>query len=292
MKKTILIVLSLLACIFYSAAFLSNTQPESEFQTYELKYNMSQGSKFTITYTDNFGRTTFLADGDVTGNTIDDSYGAALFIKSVNNTKGMVLETEITKASRLSTNPGGTRKIDFKELIGKKVELSLSPAGEFSGTGGFNELPGTEQIMRRTAPDHLIHRLSMILPKLPGKNVAVGETWFYTLEEEYPGYGPLKTKINSSYTFKLLEEVKYEGFDCLKIQGEYTCHSLSEGEMRGQPIKTEYKGTGNETIYFAYKKGMLLQKEGTYKHSGTFQSRFTSEQEDEVKYSVKVAFEK
>jgi len=293
MKK--LNVAILLMCTFISTVFAGdppcrNSKNGTQGKKYDLKYNMNQGAKFTLTYTDAFERTTYFFDGDITGNTIDDTFEGSFEVKSVENDKEFTFEMEILKASRLSKNPGGTFPIDFKGLIGIKIITTLSPDGTPLRMGVLKEFPERDRLLRRTGPDQYIHRILSIFPKLPENPVSIGDTWAHKIEAERPAYGGTKSDIISNYTYKLLEETKLDGIDCLKIECTYTQSLKSEGEMRGHHYKIEFQGKGNEIIYFAYKKGMLLQKEGTFKHEGTRQNGESLEQEDAVKYSVKVKF--
>jgi len=293
MKKlsvVILLICTIISTVFAGDPPCRNIKNGTQGKKYDLKYKMNQGAKFTLTYTDAFERTTYFFDGDITGNTIDDTFEGSVKVKSVEKDKELTLEMEILKASRLKKNPGGTFPIEFKGLIGEKVIVALSPYGIPLWMGVLDELPDRDRFLRRTGPDQYLHRIFSIFPKLPEDPVSIGDTWTHKIEAERPAYGETKSDIISNYMYKLLEEAKINGIDCLKIECTYTQSLKSEGEMRGHHFKTEFQGKGTETIYFAHKKGMVLQKEGTFKHEGTRENGETLEQEDAVKYSVKVKF--
>ena len=146
--------------------------------------------------------------------------------------------------------------------------------------------PEENKVLGRTAPDDYLHRICTLFPRLPEKEVEIGDSWTARVEEEYPAYGGAKSKITAEYTYKILGEEKREGYDCLKIEMNYEQTTKSEGERRGRPFKYEMGGKGKEIIYFAYKEGIFISKKGNYNPDGGFNDSAMS---DTVEYEVKVS---
>lgn len=285
MKKMSLFVVVLLIGAFFTISLADNSSDKSK--KYDLKYNLSKGTKFTVTFIDKFERSSIMPNGDVTGNTIDDTYGGVFEVISADN-DGLVLDLNITKAARLSKNPGGTFNSTFDEIIGKKVRFNMSETGELSNLDGFINLEDTNKILRRTAPDDLLHRLAALFPVLPGKSVELGDTWTSEITGKKPTYSGLKSDIKCKYTYKILGEEKIAGFDCLKIDVNYEQATKTDGEIRGRLFKYNMGGTGKETIYFAYKKGMFISKKGEYRPEGGMEGG--PDFSDTIEYEVTVKF--
>ena len=286
MKKMSLFVVVLLIGAFFTVSLAGNP-PENKVKKYDLKYNLPKGTKFTVTFIDKFERSSVLPDGDVTGNTIDDTYGGTFEVISAGS-DGLVLDLDITQADRLSKNPGGTFNFTFDEIIGKKVRFNISSTGELSSLDGFKNLEGLNKIFRRTAPDDLVHRIAALFPILPEKSVETGDTWTSEISAKRPSYSGLKSDIKCKYTYKILGEEKKEGYDCLKIEINYEQLTNTNGEVRGRPYIYKMGGKGKETLYFAYEKGMFVYKKGDYRPEGGMEGG--PDFSDTIDYEVTVKF--
>jgi hypothetical protein len=102
---------------------------------------------------------------------------------------------------------------------------------------------------------------------LPERPVKFGDTWTEIDEQEIPA-SEGKFKIVSDSTYRLIEEVKKDGFDCVKIEVTSTATTTGSGETQGMPFTLEREAHATEVIYFAYKKGMYISREGSSKQEG------------------------
>jgi len=255
---------------------------------YELEYKISEETRFRIKAFHNYERETILPDGNLTGNTIDDKFEGVFQIQSADSSKGMSLMLEILKIHRESNNPGGTFLEDFAELTGSKITFGLSSKGKIFDLNEFNTLPQRDLFLRVSAPDHYLHRIHSSFPILSDTPVGIGDTWTSTLEAVRP-WGELGVKVVSNNIYKVLEETKLNGFDCLKIEVIIDQKSQAEGEKWGRNITAEYEGTGKEIVFFAPALGMVLKKEGSMEVKGRLMQ---SDQTDNIKYGWQVEFEK
>jgi hypothetical protein len=290
MKKSILFVFILLLAGFSTLSFINNSFDKEGDKTkkYDLKYNLQKGSKFTVTFVDEFERSTVLPDGDQTGNTIDDTYEGVFEVISTENNKSVDFKLQLKQASRISRNPGGTFNTNFEDIIGKDISCSISLYGKLLEFKMLDINLERNKLLGRTAPDDYLHRICTLFPRLPDKPVEVGDSWTAKVEEDYPAYGGAKSKITADYSYKILEEIEKDGMECLKIEVNYAQHTFSEGERRGRQFKYEMKGEGKEIIYFAYKEGVFIYKKGEYNPDGGFNNSAMS---DTVEYEVKVTIQ-
>jgi hypothetical protein len=73
--------------------------------------------------------------------------------------------------------------------------------------------------------------------------------------------GDTTLPLTVNYTYTLIEETKFEGHDCLKIEAEYTIKMSGPLAYGGLDLELNLAGTGTDTVYFAWKKGMFLSAE-------------------------------
>lgn len=274
--------------ILFGYTFLNAAWKRPDEKIYRLEYKMVEGTKFSITADHNYERETILPDGNLTGNTIDDTFVGDFHVISSDADAGMVLSVEIIELHRESINPGGSFREDFAELTGSRVEFAISPRGEILHPEVFNALPQQELFLRVSAPDHYLHRIHSFLPILPAAPVKIGDTWTSTLEAVRP-WGELGVKVTSKNSYQILEETRFNGVDCLKIAVAVKQASKAEGERWGRNVSAEYEGTGEEVFYFAPALGMVLGKEGSMQVKGRLMQ---SDQTDTIKYGWKVKFAK
>jgi len=268
MKK---VFLSISLLLLVSAAMLSLSPPSDKASAaeklYELKYQMKPGTKFVMQST---GTTESVTDqmgtevvADIIGGS-EDTYVVLSFDKD----KGMTIELEMGERTQDISSDMGSTTTDFSELIGKKAKFVLLPNGEAEGFEGFDELPevttGTGETLTK---DLYILGVKDTFPKLPDKPVKIGDTWNDVQGNDVPlGGGTLRS--DSDTTYKLIEEVKKDGFDCLKIEVTSTDKLSGDFEQQGTPLSLERDTTTKAVMYFAYKKGMFLLYEAESKAEG------------------------
>jgi len=230
-------------------------------QEYTLKYNLARGTKFTLTNESSEETIQEVMGNEMVVNSNSSSVSKCVVL-SADEEAGIKIEYEFADRKSESETPQGASSVDFSELIGKKVKFLLSGIGEASGFEGFDELPEiTHESGQTIGKDRFINSIKNLFPKLPEKPVKIGESWTRTQEDDVPmpDGGALKSKTDFTYT--LLEEVKKDGLDCLKIGISFTQTVSGEFEQMGMPIVMEMKGKGDDVMYFAHKKGMLVSYE-------------------------------
>ena len=257
MKNLILIVFLLIATTaFASDLFRSSNKLSSPAMKYELKYNLTKNKKFTLTV-------------ETTGNQIIEQCGENVEAKinirgkyifnvlDIDTEGNMKVGVEYKDRSFLLDHPMGPLKTDYSPLLGSKINFSISPEGYTSGFEGFDDLPPINRELKgvMTKDDHTKIFRNM-LPVLPGAPKGIGESWTEstTIEDN----NEVKN-ITSTYT--LLEDIKIDGYNCLKIKIQKDIKVSGISEQHGMEIERELEGEGESIVYFAYKEGMILKIE-------------------------------
>ena len=254
-----ILMLLLLSAAMFSVGFLG----PGDFQggkLYELKYHLAAGTKFVITST---GTTESVLDqmgtemaSDIQG-TGEDIY----VVQSADKDKGLSIELEMGERTQDVSSTMGSDSTDFSELIGKKVKFVLLPNGEVEGFEGFEDLPEITTAGGDTLTETL-YRLGVeqTFPMLPEKPVKLGDSWTDTQDIEVP-LGAYVLNSHSDTTYTLIEEVKKDGLDCLKIAVAGTEILTGDFEQQGTALTIERETTSEGFLYFAYEKGMFLSME-------------------------------
>ena len=233
-------------------------------QEYELKYKLPKGTTFTLKTSATEEQISDQMGQEVVIN-INRNSESAVDVLSLDDKTGMTLSYEYTKRVTESDGPMGLNSTDYLDLLGKKVKFIINSTGHASGFEGFEELPEiTSPNGQTTSGDDFIRGIKNLFPKMPEKTVKIGETWTDNQESEA---GSLKTMTN--FTYKTVEDVKKDGFDCLKIEIVYTQTVKGTLDQNGMEIALDIKGEGSGVMYFGYKKGMVIYSENTLKSEGT-----------------------
>ncbi|MFC1725004.1 hypothetical protein ACFL4T_05205, partial [candidate division KSB1 bacterium] len=187
------------------------------------------------------------------------------------NSDEMLLEITFDKISYKAETSVGPRDRDVSDLIGHKARFKLKNNGEVYDFQGLEELPPIE-IERQMKADkqYYMNFITNLFPVFSENSVNINDTWTDKKVEESKAQGPDgKQTTTYNYSFKILEEVKKDGYDCLKIERQTTITIKGTGEMSGYEFINEESGNGTETIYFAYKKGLVSSIETSVKSEGT-----------------------
>jgi hypothetical protein len=227
---------------------------------YDLKYKLKEGFKFSLTLS---GQNHYVRE--VMGNELAvDTKGTAEYGFEVLSTtkEGSTLEVDYGNRIHETDDPESQGGVDFSELMGKKTKIDFSLRGELSNFAGFENLP-TIEIPDQEASlgeEQYINEIRRIFPKLPDNPISVGETWSHIQKTDESTQGGTVT-ITSDYIYTLLEETEKNGIDCLKIDAKYTVSVEGKLASRGIEFTMKLGGEGNELLYFAHKKNMLLFSE-------------------------------
>jgi hypothetical protein len=297
MKKTRLTFLSLFLTLLVMAAFFVNgavtKQPPWE-KTYELKYKMVEGTRFTMTSASELNSIMDQMGTEVTADIISKGMDVYVVL-SADREKGSRIEIEYGEKSQDMESPMGGGSTDFTDLIGKKATFTLLQNGKVEDFEGFDDLPeitaATGEVLKAET-----YQLGVrfTFPLLPDRPVKIGETWLDNQNVDIPvGESTLQSENSSTYT--LIEEMEMNGFDCLKIQVTGISKLSGDFEQGGTPLSLERETKSSGTIYFAYKEGMFISSESESTGDGIIyvpSAGIDLPQTITSKSSVKVSFDK
>ncbi|MFC2156550.1 DUF6263 family protein [Acidobacteriota bacterium] len=260
LNSLVLILVVLAAASLVMSAAIS--KPAASQKVYELKYQMSVGTKFVMkstgasnVETDQMGN---IVTTDITGGGEDK-----FTVLAASPETGLTLEYEFGERDQLmESSVVGSASTDFSELVGMKVKFLLSKTGDVDGYEGFDKLPAITTSTEDTL-DEASYKLGAksLWFALPEKPVKIGDTWTDEQTEDIPVQDSVLTS-ESTTTYKVVEEVQKDGYDCLKIEHNGVTRLSGEFEQQGTPLTMERETTSKGVFYFAYKLGMFIYSEG------------------------------
>lgn len=154
-----------------------------------------------------------------------------------------------------TTSMQGNISADATGIIGKSFDMLLSPLGIESGLSGADTL---EYDMGMAGKRSISPDFQGVFPDLAGRSVKVGDTWSAadTLNI-HEGGGNIELVLNSVNTLAGFEKV--DGLDCARVSAVVTGTLKGEGRQGGARMAFDGTFDGDETWYFAYKKGILVK---------------------------------
>jgi hypothetical protein len=246
-------------CLLIAAIAVPTDRFEAA-KRYTLAYKMDRGASFAMEVAKKHRNERNVMGNDMITNSEDlKAYG---FTVKSSDKDGMRLELEYAKRAHESDDPQIQTDPDFSELIGKKVEMLLSPVGVSSGFEGFEDLPviAIPDQDDRLDEKRYVSEVKDLFPHLPDEPVSPGDSWSH-VEEHEESIGDAALPVVIEYTYTLIEETRIDDLDCVKIEGEYTVKISGSFDVGGLELELNLAGNGEETVYFAWKKGMLVSNE-------------------------------
>jgi len=245
---------------FVGIVIIAVAVPTGRFEAakkYTLAYQMDKGASFTLEVARKHRNQRNVMGNDMVTNS-EDLRAYRFKVKS-SDKDGMTLAIEYKERTHESDDPQVQTGPDFSELTGKTAGMFLSRLGEPAAFKGFDELPviPIPEQQDRLDESRYVSEVRDLFPYLPENPVSPGDSWSRTVEhEERAGDAALPVVIE--YTYTLIEETKIDGHDCVKIESEYTVKISGAIDAGGLELELNLAGNGEEIIYFAWKKGMLL----------------------------------
>ena len=179
--------------------------------------------------------------------------------------KGLRLGVTIDTMYISVVSPMGSMKPDLKPVIGKSFEMSLSPQGKEYDFEGIKDIVYD---MAEGGKRNLIDQFQTIFPDLPGKPVKFGDIWTSsdTIKIDQGGMG-LTMLFSNIHTLEGIETV--DGIECVKVATKVKGSLSGKGQQGPADLVFDADIEGNDTWYFAYKKGILVKYVGEGLTEGT-----------------------
>jgi hypothetical protein len=229
-------------------------------ERYTIAYKMDKGSTFTMQVArEHRNYRNFMGNELITNSEGQRGYG---FTVKSSGDDGLRLEIELTNRVYHSDDANILMDPDFSELIGLKVAASLSSTGELSDLRGFDELPeiAIPGVDDRLNESQYINEAIFLFPRLSKEPVKLGDSWDDVVQYEEV-IADTTLPLTVRYTYTLLEETDHDGLDCLKILGDYIFNMEGPVDFGGLDLDLALAGTGIDTVYFAWKKGMFVRSD-------------------------------
>ena len=226
---------------------------------YRLEYKFKKGMGFGMTTTTERKSSREIMGNEIKTTTADMIVYDAMVAQEQRGTAA--IEVTYKERSHKTDDPQNQHNTDFSDLLGKAGQFTMTSRGELSEFAEFDALP---EIVISNGQAHgekqYINELKDFFVQLPADEIAVGDTWSYTVvfDETVTGGG---AKVIINYEYTLAEVTEKDGHECLKLTGEYTTKVKGEGVEQGMEFTIALDGKGSETAWFAYKEGMLLETE-------------------------------
>jgi hypothetical protein len=269
MKKqnTIVSSLYLLGIILFMFSCSSGVKSLKGPDGYILQYHMDKGTEFSISSSSSMESVLDQMGNEIVTN-VNGTGENKMVVLSKEKEKGLSVEMEFVKATQDVESPMGSGSTDYSKLIGKKVTFDLIPTGDVKNMKGFDQLPTISTASGETITEELYKLgIQATFFNLPNKPIKIGDEWTEQDTTEIPLGDYTLTSENSSI-YKLVEEVKKDGYDCLKIKTTGIQNLSGEFEQNGQPLSIQRETKSNGVVYFAYQKGMFLQIEANSEAEG------------------------
>lgn len=194
---------------------------------------------------------------DIMGQSVETaitSTGAYSFQAKGRKDANFLIGVTIDDMGMSVATPRGDMSPDLKPVIGKSLDMALSPLG------AEVDVAGTEAITYELAgsPRNAATFLKVFFPDLPGKPVQVGDSWpsSYVIEEK-SGPTSMRLEFQSVNTLEGWENV--DGMECVRIAATVTGTISGSGKQQGMDTSTDGESKGKDVWYFAVKEGIFVK---------------------------------
>jgi hypothetical protein len=257
-KRTVSMLVALTAalCVVSVLAGCAGRRPavEEPDAGLVLEYDMPEGRLLTYELSNSFTQAM-----EVRGQSFETVSTASLvFSTEAKGKKGNDLAIGVTvKSMHVSmASPQGELVPDTSTVTGKSFDMTVSAIGEES------DLEGAASVRYDLGPAGdrgLTAEFSNIFPDLPGRPIAIGDSWTTTTDAtEDTGQASIHISIENINTLTGFETI--DGRECARIAVEFT--GTLEGEGSEQNVKWTTTGdlSGTGTTYFAHEEGILVRE--------------------------------
>jgi hypothetical protein len=194
---------------------------------------------------------------DVMGQSVETAItttGAHSFQAEGRKEANFLLGVTIDDMAMSIATPRGDMSPDLKSVIGKSLNMVLSPLG------AEVEVSGAEAVTYELAgnPRSAATFLKVFFPDLPDKAVKIGDTWpsSYVIEEK-SGPTSVRIEFQSLNTLEGWETV--DGMECARIAAKVTGTISGTGKQQGMDTSTDGTSNGKDVWYFAVKEGLFVK---------------------------------
>lgn len=165
------------------------------------------------------------------------------------------LSFTIDSMTMVFKSPMGEQNLDLEQVLGKMFEMRISSIGEELEFMGLEEVKYDIGNGRKRG---IASDFKKIFPNLPDHAIKLNESWItydsLTVSEDDSN---IDLSFESNNTLVGFE--KHMNFECVKIVSDVTGQLKGTGNERGMEYNFEGIITGNDTWFYAYKEGYLIE---------------------------------
>ena len=250
MKTSSILILMISLTVF----FCNNTQgQENKFtKTYDLNYSIEQKTAFKLSNKSYFVEYKKVNDDVNKFQQSNFQMELKYYILNSDN-EGLEFMVEYIDRQRENYYKNQIQTTDWVNLKGGKIKYNLSKKGLVSDFKDFNKLNTKLSDENIESTDQLKEEIIHLFPALPDNQVTIGDKW-------YTSFGGEEGFESFTVEYILLDELIFNGTECVKIIANYTTEESYEVTMGGKKYQVVSESTGHDIYYFAYKKGILLSR--------------------------------
>lgn len=175
------------------------------------------------------------------------------------------LDVAIDAASFDIKSMAGNIEPDMSELVGKHFDMTLTLLGKELDVSGAEELTYD---MGPQGTGNMSSQFQATFPDLPGRPVAVGDTWTSSdTVRDKSEKGENAIILHNTHTIDGFETIG--GMECVRIKNAFNGALEGKGQQQGMDFVSKAKIEGAETWYFAYKKGVFVKTVSSGSAKGT-----------------------
>jgi hypothetical protein len=226
--------------------------PQAQASPVVLEYKMPAGQ--VLKYQD---RSEMRQTSDIMGQSVETaitSTGAYSFQAKGRKDANFLLGVTIDDMGMSVATPRGDMSPDLKPVIGRSLDMVLSPLG------AEVEVTGAEDITYELAGSsrNAATFFKVFFPDLPGKAVKVGDSWpsSYVIEEKS---GPTSVRMDFQSLNTLEGWETIDGMECARITAKVTGTISGTGKQQGMDTSTDGTSKGKDVWYFAVKEGIFVK---------------------------------
>jgi hypothetical protein len=174
------------------------------------------------------------------------------------------LEIKIDTMGQSVESPQGTGGGSVNDVIGKVLNLVISPSGKIVDLSGASKIVFN---VEGSGESNLGQSFLGYFPALPNNPVIEGDTW--TSNDTIDSKTQTNTiwmPVATSYKFEGIEKIN--GVDCAKISATLTGTRKMTTQSQGMEIHTSGPFTGTQTLLFAVNEGYFIKQSVVSKMTG------------------------
>jgi len=186
--------------------------------------------------------------------------GKSLGIQDDNSTRMVFQYTEMSQKMTSDVANGET---DYSKIINKTFTMDLGAKGEITNYAGFDDFPTITNAAGEQINGEMFQQgFKVMFLTLPEEPVKVGSSWVQDVSTELPYAGSV-LKTTGTIEYKIVDKKEIDGLPCMVIESTGLLRTSGEFTQQGMEISLDRQNKSQNTIIFAYTKGLFISSESS-----------------------------